>query len=497
MISILLIDDNADDLEYIGDLLLQASPDVFIKECQNGADGLTEAANSVFDCVLLDLRLDGEDGIDVLEKLRAERPLIPVIVLTGQGSEQSATAAFVAGASYYLAKNDLAKDMLWTAVTRVIHQAKTESELKSKREAMERSNRLDAVGQLAAGIAHDFNNQLGTLTMAIQRIRDTADNMQSDAYVDIAFKTIDESRLLASRLLSLSDQGALHARNVDMHDLFDDLRALTTSTVAKNIQLNLAETDKELVAFCDRGQLVNAVLNLILNAGDAVIAKPGSGTINVTAERAHGKVRITVQDDGVGMSEALLTKCSDPFFTTKQDRNGTGLGLAMVQSFANENGGSLILKSTLGVGTEATLVLPEGQKPEIAENDLVQQATQNTSVAHILLVEDQYDLAKMTREVLSEAGFSIDLARDADEAIAYLTIQNQISLLITDVKMPGMNGFELARYVRKNHPSIKIMYLTGYAEKPELNQVFFGPILRKPVDSAKLIATIKDVLAGT
>lgn len=376
----------------------------------------------------------------------------------------------------------------------MIHQAEIERELKTKREAMERSNRLDAVGQLAAGIAHDFNNQLGTLRMAIERIKGAAATERSQSPVKIALKVIDESTQLATRLVALSRQENLLASNVNLHEAFDDLRALATVSVAEKVLLDVAKVDAGLVVHCDRGQLLNAMLNLVLNANDAVAEKGEAVMISVVAKRENGAVSVIVTDDGVGMSEEVLARCSDPFFTTKQNRNGTGLGLAMVQSFANENGGKLFFESTLDLGTTAKLVLPESQ----AENMSNQGAPTTPSdlpdvAANILLVEDQFLLAMMTKEVLEEVGFSVEVVSSAESALSYLSGENTTDLLVTDIGMPGMNGFELAKLVRERHPDIKIMFLTGYAEKPD--QDLPGPIIQKPVEPAQLIATIRKVLA--
>lgn len=496
MTTVLIIDDSPEERELLTDLLHQHDPGIGVTACVGGADGLAQATWKIFDCVLLDLRLDGEDGIDVLTRLKKARLALPVIVLTGQGNEATATDAFVAGAAFYLPKSGLTSETLWTAIERVIQQAETERELKAKREAMERSNRLDAVGQLAAGIAHDFNNQLGTLRMSIELLKEVAVTAKSKEHVGTAIKIIDESAHLATRLVALSRQGDLFAADVFLRDALEDTRALAAMSVAEQVILDMARVDTDLVVHCDPGQLLNAVLNLILNANDAIVSKGEIGTISVTASQGVNEVSIRVKDNGVGMRQEVLDKCSDPFFTTKRDRNGTGLGLAMVQGFANENGGRLILNSTPGVGTEAILVLAQGTKTAPRDKIAPVVTPHAFANANILLVEDMFVLAAMTQDVLEDAGFTVNLVSDAEKAIAYLGDGQTVDLLITDIKMSGMNGFDLAKQVRRDHPGIKTIYLTGYSDTTELQrEELLGPILQKPVEPEELIATIKKILA--
>lgn len=496
MTSVLIIDDSPEERELLADLMNQQDPVIDVIACMGGADGLAQVMQNSFDCVLLDLRLDGEDGIDVLVRIKEARQRLPVIVLTGQGNEETANDAFLAGAAFYLPKSGLTSKTLWAAIQRVIQQAETERELKAKRDAMERSNRLDAVGQLAAGIAHDFNNQLGTLRMSMELLKEVATTDRSNKHLQAALKVIDECAYLATRLVALSRQGDLFAVNVPLHETLGDIRALASMSVAEQVMFNVADVDANLAAHCDPSQLLNALLNLILNANDAIAAKGTPGTIDVTVEQGAATVSIGVKDNGIGMTQDVLVKCSDPFFTTKQDRNGTGLGLAMVQGFANENGGKLIFNSTLGTGTQAILVLPKGDNGVPSDAAKPVETRPENANANILLVEDMFLLAAMTQDVLEDAGFTVDTVSDAEKALAYLDDNQTVDLLITDIKMARMNGFELANQVRQDHPNIKIMYLTGYSDGPDQRrQEVLGPIMQKPIEPDVLIATIKKMLA--
>ncbi len=497
MITALIIDDSPEDREQFTALLKSAEPDVFVVTCKGGRDGVPKAQEHAFECVLLDLRLDGESGLDVLAELQEAQPNLPVIVLTGQGSAQTATDAFVAGSAYYLPKDGLTAQALWTAVSRVIRQAETEHELKANREAMERSNRLNAVGQLAAGIAHDFNNQLGALRYCIEFLKDAAVTDAQQDRVRTALKIIDDSANLASRMLSLSRQGDLLAKNVSLESAFQDLKAFGSASVSERVSLEVGSVDAELSVYCDPAQFLNALLNLMLNANDAVAAKGGAGTISFAVQRDGGTVRVTVKDDGIGMSEDVLTKCTDPFFTTKSGTNGTGLGLAMVQGFANENRGKLLIQSDEGKGTEVTLVLPLGQEAGGPDEPKASVASVPERPVLVLVVEDRDLLAQMTKDMLDSKGFSAEVAQDAETALERLTSGLEPDAALIDIGLPGMNGFDLASAVHRHDPDIGIIYLTGYANNPEHpKQELHGPIMQKPIEPGDLVKTINTVLAG-
>lgn len=495
MTHILIIDDSPEDREQFSAFLEEAEPAVTVVSCLGGEDGIPAAKENIFDCVLLDLRLEGESGLDVLARLRDVRPTLPVIVFTGQGSEQAAVDAFVSGAAYYVPKHNLTVKTLWTAVSRSIEQAETDRELNSKREALERSNRLDAVGQLAAGVAHDFNNQLGALRYCIELLKDAAVTDKLKERVRTAIKIIDESANLATRMVSLSRQGNLLARTVSLQDIFADLNALASASISEHVTIEVSKPDADLTAFCDAGQLLNALLNLVLNANYAISAKGEIGTIAVSAQRDADKVHVIVKDNGIGMSVDVLAKSTDPFFTTKKDTNGTGLGLAMVQSFTNENSGELLIQSTEGLGTEVSLVLPETKESKASvENDTPATRSQSKG-ASILIVEDNSLLALMTKEILESEGFSAKMVKDAESALELLSSNFQADVVLTDVGLPGMNGFEFASQVRGQNHDIGIIYVTGYADNPEhRQQELHGPILQKPVEPEKLTATINKVL---
>lgn len=494
MTSVLIIDDSLEDREQFSYLLRNTQPDLDVVACADGMSGVDTARERPFDCALLDLRLDGENGLDVLAGLHEVRPDLPVIVFTGQGSEQAATEAFVAGAAYYLPKSNLTGPALWAATDRVLRQAETERELKAKRQAMERSTRLTALGQLAAGIAHDFNNHLGALRYCLELLKDTAQTTPAQEQVHTALKIIEESANLATRMTALSRQGDLLARDVALRKTLIDLRALASATISDRVRLTVDLPAPDLTVKCDPGQLLNALLNLVLNANDAIELQRGvAGVVEVSVEQDGARVRIKVTDNGSGMSPEVLEKSCDPFFTTKAARNGTGLGLAMVHAFAQDNHGALDLQSTLGTGTEVTLDLPAGV-PEAdagAAQPVVAEVPQKP--ARILLVEDVAFLAHVTQQILERAGFSVKTVEGAEQALDYIQTGREVDVLLTDIRMPQMDGFALATELRRHVDGLRVVYMTGYAPD-DFKRDASGPVLQKPVEPDLLIETVRSVL---
>ncbi len=496
MTAILVVDDNSDDLEQIEDLLRQLDPDVQVTCCEGGASCADHLEKADFECVILDLHLDGEDGIDVLTKIHEQKPALPVIILTGQGSEQAATRAFVAGAAFYLPKHGLEPAPLWAAVQRVIRHAENKRELQAQREALERSNRLDAVGQLAAGIAHDINNQLGTLRLSVELLKNAVATDQGRRHINTCLTVIGESTRLASRLISLSRQGDLLSTSVSVQQTLEDLRALALVSMKYGDVLTVECVDDDMGVHCDSGQFLNALLNLVLNANAAIASQGRSGKIQVAATQDSNKIKISIKDNGVGMKKEVLEKCIDPFYTTKEGRNGIGLGLSMAQSFVNDSKGALIINSEIGVGTEVIIELPSFQVSAQKSRNTSGKPENSSSSVSIVLVEDNALLGITTKEVLEEAGFAVNIFPNALGALDYFARRQKVDILLTDVKMAGMNGFELGAKVREKWPSVQIIYLTGYADNPEHEgQVLLGPVLQKPVDPDRLIKKIHSVLA--
>lgn len=497
MSKVLIVDDSPEDREQIAFLLRQEDARVEITEAGSGDEALQCAGSTNFDCILLDLRLGIEDGLDVLKALRDLAPDVPHIVLTGEGNEKLANQAFIAGAAYYLTKSEIKMGTLNAAVQRVVQQSASRLDLIAKREQLERSNRLDAVGQLAAGVAHDFNNHLATLRSLLDILvkypagYDPKDDLQT------SLKVIDECSGLTAKLLALSSQGNLAARPVEVTSILHDLHGLGKVTVSAEVQLDTRVPEADPLILADSRQLLNALLNLVANANDAITQSGRQGRIEVGAEIEPDVVRFYVEDDGPGMEADVLAKCCDPFFTTKPQGAGTGLGLAMVHTFSRENDSNLQISSSPKRGTKVQLSVPrtEGQLHAAPVDDaaMVPVAKGNP---RILLVDDNELFARSIGRNLGFDGFDVDIAISAGAALQMIQEGIVYDAMITDIRMPDLNGIELVKLVHELQPNVKVLFLTGFADRASSHsEVLPGPVLQKPVPSAELAAAIEELLA--
>jgi CheY-like chemotaxis protein len=274
-------------------------------------------------------------------------------------------------------------------------------------------------------------------------------------------------------------------------------------TIGEHVTLDLFLSTSPVIASVDANQLENAVINLVINARDAM---PGGGTIRVSTRlaRVNGDaqltsgeyVMLTVSDNGSGIDPAILDKVFEPFFTTKPVGQGTGLGLSMIYGFARQSGGHAQIASVLGEGTDVSLWLPVG------EGEVIAPATRRGPIAggngeRVLIVEDTESLRMMTTEILTEAGYECIATEDTGEALRILRGDDDVHLLLTDIGMPGMDGRELADVARAWRPMLPVLFMTGYAESAAERTGFLGPgmdMITKPFEIDGLLERVRGML---
>lgn len=412
------------------------------------------------------------------------------------------------------------------------------SEQEKNRQQVERSSRLDALGQLTGGIAHDFNNMLATIQYALQLAEGAEgaeDAEKRQGYLSAAMRSIDTGSELTRRLLAFAKRqpGALNAHNVS--SVLADFQKLAQPLIEANIDLSFEVESDDLWVHCNGGQLENAILNLLLNSRDAIM-RSGKGSkitilvrgineidADVVLRREHSGshiakglhaeheadvsrrdgtalryVEFAVTDDGPGMSAEIKRRAIDPFFTTKKTNSGTGLGLSMVYGFVQQSNGELRIYSEEGQGTTMRLLLPrgtpEGEREEPQERALQAQGTGQK----ILVVEDEQSLLELMEDLITSMSYSVVTAASAKDALAATDAHSDIALVLTDIVMPGgMGGFELARELRNRFPDLPILYMSGYTgfSEAEMNDVV-APMLQKPCQPSDLADAIKTALEG-
>jgi PAS domain S-box-containing protein len=391
-----------------------------------------------------------------------------------------------------------------------------EVELSVAQEALRQSHKMEAIGQLTGGIAHDFNNLLtgilGSLDLVRRRM---AANRPEDIprFMDAASTSALRAAGLTHRLLAFARRQALDTRPNDINRLIAGLEDLLDRTLGEQIELKLILATDLWTAFTDANQLENALLNLAINARDAM---PEGGrltieTANIELQDAYTSlheglqsgdyVSVSVSDTGIGMSPAVLAKAIDPFFTTKAIGEGTGLGLSVIYGFTKQSRGHMHIKSELGHGTTVTLYLLRAAQDAV-DLDSKTIETPRGRGETILVVEDDAIVRSILSDALKDLGYNVLLAPDARPAITLLESELAIDLMVSDVVLPHVNGRKLAELARGLRPNLKVLFVSGYAENAAVRGDFLDAgmdMLSKPFSldalGAKVHAMIKPPLA--
>jgi signal transduction histidine kinase/CheY-like chemotaxis protein len=361
------------------------------------------------------------------------------------------------------------------------------------------AQKLETLGQLTGGVAHDFNNLLtpviGNLDLLRRRL---PPEERSHRLIDASLQAASRAATLVQRLLAFARRQDLTVRAVDVGSLLDGMSDLIRRSLDPAIQVEISHSPELPPARVDPNQLELAILNLAINARDAM---PGGGKLRIHADsvpahdgpRGEDCVRIVVQDNGTGMDERTLARAVEPFFSTKGVGKGTGLGLSMVHGLAAQLGGSLHLDSAPGKGTTAEILLPVADEPALADEPTQRALVTAPRRAAILLVDDE-DLVRVgTSEMLADLGYEVVAASSGAEALHLLRAGEEFDLMITDYLMPGMNGVELAEEAKRLAPDMIVMLVTGYstiAEGPGSTL----PRLAKPFRQADLAEFVAELL---
>ncbi|WP_122662012.1 response regulator [Pseudomonas viridiflava] len=383
--------------------------------------------------------------------------------------------------------------------TRLAHEvaerARTEAQLLQ-------AQKMDAIGKLTGGIAHDFNNLLTGIITGIELIKKRTQENRPEKimrYAEAALASASSAAALTHRLLAFARQQPLDARPIDINQHIRSLEDLLRRTIGKRIALTLDLTSQSAIALVDSSQLESALLNLVINARDAL---PKGGTIRVTTFAAHSKgdarladgpyLALSVKDDGVGIEHSVIDKVFDPFFTTKPIGEGTGLGLSTIYGFARQSRGDVVIRSVAGHGTEVTLMLPAGIDSVPVELPPA-AAPREGAGQHILIVEDTASVRMFVNELLIDTGYRCTQASDVATALSILENDPSIDLLLTDVGLPHMNGRELADRARAWRPCLPVLFMTGYAENAVNRQSFLGQGMDMIIKPFKLGALLEKV----
>ncbi|WP_439850747.1 response regulator [Pseudomonas syringae] len=397
------------------------------------------------------------------------------------------------------------------------HEKQRIEALRVAEETLVQSQKMEAVGQLTGGLAHDFNNLLmgitGNMELLLSRIRQERFT-ELERYINAALEGSRRAASLTHRLLAFSRRQTLAPKATDIDHLVAGMDELIRRTVGPAIDMQVVASPGLWSTLVDPHQLENSLLNLCLNAKDAMphggrlLIQTANRSLNAAAAALFGLpagryVELSVSDTGTGMDKEVIGRAFDPFFTTKPTGMGTGLGLSMIYGFARQSGGGVNIASSVGEGSKICILLPmhEGDAEALAlDSGVLQVPAQGTGDETILVVDDEPAVRLLIAELLEDLGYVVLQAEKGSDALVILQSKAAIDLLITDVGLPGgMNGRQVADAAREVRPDLKILFVTGYAENAVLAHDTLEPgmhVLPKPFAIAELIGRVTELLEG-
>ncbi len=377
----------------------------------------------------------------------------------------------------------------WLGTCTDIHDQKLSSE------RLMQTQKMEAIGQLTGGLAHDFNNLLaiviGNLDMIIANLTDEKGAKRAQ----VALRAAERGAALVKSLLALASRQVLARQRVELRPLLESMAPLIQQALGVRVNLALVFGTEPVVVRVDVSGLESALLNLVLNARDAM---PNGGKFTISlAATCPTFASITVRDTGQGMAAQVLSHATDPFFTTKARGHGTGLGLAMVAGFVQLSAGHLTLQSTPGEGVTIVIELPLASLAQV-ESPVAPTVALKPSPSKplvILVVDDEAELATLVCDYANECGYTTVSAHSADAALVVLA-STAVDLIISDIVMPGeMDGLALVRQVHEHYPAVAILLMSGYAKETfAAKQISSWPLLVKPFRKADFLAAIDALL---
>jgi signal transduction histidine kinase len=502
----------------------------------SGSQALQAIERDKPDVVLMDVNIEGEiDGIETASRIPNVYN-IPVIYLTAYSEEATLQRARGTRPYGFLLK-PISERELHATIQMVLERRRADTlvreseqrqealvqqrtaELREQiaerakaEDALRQVQKMEAIGQLTGGIAHDFNNMLqvilGSLALLQKNLR-LGRCQDVDRFIDSAIGSANRAAGLTQRLLAFSRRQQLSPTVVDANHLIETMADMVRQTVGETIAVNMFPATALWAIRCDINQLESTILNLVINARDAM---PEGGRLTIETKNTSldvgraaqmdlpsgNYVCISVSDTGTGMTPDVLAQAFDPFFTTKPIGAGTGLGLSMIYGFTRQSEGHAKIDSEIDHGTTVKVYLPrfEGAQPTVKVEDLDETAPISDGET-ILVVEDDAVVRSLVVEVLQTLGYSALEAADGPSGLAILQSSQRIDLLITDIGLPGLNGRQLADGARARRASLKILFMTGYAESVATANGFLEPgmeLITKPFAMDALTTRVRKMI---
>jgi signal transduction histidine kinase len=513
-VVVLLVDDDEEDALLTQDLLAQIEGTRYRPDWVGRySDALAAVEHTSYDVCLVDYRLGPEDGIALVRELLANGFDTPIIVLTGLGDRAVDIEATSAGAADYLVKGEVTPALLERTIRYSMRRHADMRALRESEEGLRQGQRMEAVGRFAGGVAHDFNNMMYAVVGFSALVLDALEpESPLRRYVEEIQRAGERASDMTKQLLAFTRKQVLLLQVVDLNEVVTDVNGLLARLIGEDVELRSDLAPSVHPVEADVGQLEQVIVNLAVNARDAM---PTGGTLTIaTANReisetdaiarqrdleAGSYVELSVTDTGEGMDDATLRQIFEPFFTTKEEGKGTGLGLATAFGIVKQSGGHIEVESEPGRGTTFTICLPRVKAAPLAlaPSDVPAYIPGGGSET-ILLVEDEEVVRILEREVLERHGYTVLEATGPEHATELSrTHAGVIDLLLTDVVMPGMSGDKLAEQLLAERPDMKVIFASGYAADMIAQRGLLAPgtaFLPKPLTPASITGKVREVL---
>ena len=506
-LQVLVVEDSENDSHLVVRELERAGYEITHLRVDS-RDSLRAALDTCrWDIVISDYNIPGFNGTQALAMVRETQEELPFIFVSGSIGEETAVAAMRAGANDYVMKNNLTR--LVPAIERELREARARSERQGLEDQLRQAQKMEAVGRLAGGVAHDFNNILTAILGYSQLIQQQlgTDHELSREIGEVE-KAATRAAALTRQLLAFSRRQVLQLRVLDLNEVVEGIENMLRRLIGADVDLSIAYGVDLGRVKADAGQVEQVLMNLIVNARDAM---PEGGKLTIEtanvdlaagrADAAPGSyVTLAVIDTGTGMDEATRARIFEPFFTTKESGRGTGLGLSTVHGIVKQSGGTIEVRSELGSGTTFTVYLPRVEAAMEARRAPKRQGEMASGTETVMVVEDDELVRNVVGEGLRLGGYKVIEVTDRTQALvvaeACSRSNMRVDLMLSDVVTPGMSVSELTERLLAIYPGMKILYMSGYTEHAASYEGLLEgtAFLQKPFTVDQLLARVREIL---
>ena len=507
-LQVLVVEDNESDSHLAVRELQRAGYEVTHLRVDTEPSLRTALNTCTWDIVISDYNMPGFKGTEALALVRDTHRELPFIFVSGSIGEETAVAAMRAGANDYVMKGNL--NRLAPAIERELREARLRSERHGLEEQLRQAQKMEAVGRLAGGVAHDFNNILTAILSYSQMIQEQlgADHELLREVGEVE-KAALRAAALTRQLLAFSRRQVLTPKVLDLNAVVAEIESMLKRLIGADVELSMLRGDDLWRVKADAGQIEQVLMNLVVNARDAM---PEGGKITVqtaNVEVGDGReglspgsyVSFAVIDTGTGMDEKTRAQIFEPFFTTKESGRGTGLGLSTVHGIVKQSGGAIAVESATGQGSTFTVYLPRVKATAESKPPEQRQEQGASGSESIMVVEDDELVRNVVGASLRLNGYKVVEVTDRTQALVvaetYGRTNMPMDLMLSDVVTPGMSPTELADRIRSIFPKIKILYMSGYNEHASsYDELLKGgrAFLQKPFTVTALLAKVREVL---